>query len=256
MRHIHLTTIRVIFLLERDSQKRIKELASLMRYNLLQKTEVFSKESVEMSRRKNYRSLEKFMVDFYREFRYGEIQIIDAIDYDNYEELKNSLKYYKIEYKDFSSNGQYELSFNVNKYVQCLYKEYLASGDIIIDSFKSLVKAEELLSSIDLSFACDDLNITGYDSTEIRYKIGEDKILARAQAIVMELREGVYECIYKKDLTKKCNMYDFFSKLIIKNCPFKPRMIHFYNDTISVRGDGEYKVYSIKKIKENLRLWQ
>lgn len=253
MRHITIKTIRLTFLLERCAKHQIGEIASIIRYNLLQKTETFSKESVEMSRRKNYPSLEEFMVDFYREFKYGSNQIIDAIDSQSYYILIHALKYYKIDYKEFE---ELDVAFDLNKFMKALYNGYCNGDDVIIDSFESAVKADELLSNMDVSIACDTLHIKCYDNVKLTHIIGEDKILATANAIVMLIYDASYNVIYKGDCSSKIPLYDFLTNLIIQNCGFIPRILHFYDKTISVRGANEYKVYSINKIKENLRLWQ
>lgn len=253
MRHITLKTIKLTFLLERSAKHQIGEIASIIRYNLLQKTEIFSKESVEMSRKKNYRSLEDFMLDFYREFKYGAEQIIDALDYKSYSILINALTYYKIEYKEFDAC---EISFNLNDLIKALYNSYCNGDDVIIDSFESAVKAGEILSNMDMSIACDELNIRCYENVKLTHIIGDDKILNTANAIAMLIHDASYNLIYKGDCSSKIPLYDFLTNLIIQNCGFVPRIIHFYDKTISVRGANEYKVYSINKIKENLRLWQ
>lgn len=253
MRHITIKTIRLTFLLERCAKHQIGEIASIIRYNLLQKTETFSKESVEMIRRKNYPSLEEFMVDFYREFKYGATQIIDAIDSQSYSILINALKYYKIDYKEFE---ELDVAFDLNKFMNALYNGYCNGDDVIIDSFEYAVKADELLSNMDVSIACDTLPIKCYDNVKLTHNIGEDKILATSNAIVMLIYDASYNVIYKRECSSKIALYDFLTNLIIQNCGFIPRIIHFYDKTISVRGANEYKVYSINKIKENLRLWQ
>lgn len=253
MRHITIKTIRLTFLLERCAKHQIGVIASIIRYNLLQKTETFSKESVEMSRRKNYPSLEEFMVDFYREFKYGANQIIDAIDSQSHSILINALKYYKIDYKEFE---EFDVSLELNMFLKALYNGYCNGDDVIIDSFESAVKADELLSNMDVSIACDTLHIKCYDNVKLTHIIGDDKILNTANAIAMLIHDASYNLIYKGDCSSKIPFYDFLTNLIIQNCGFVPRIIHFYDKTISVRGANEYKVYSINKIKENLRLWQ
>lgn len=255
MKRLTLKTVKRIFELQNNSKGEFKELGHLLRYNLLQKTDAHSDDCVHMSREGRYKNLEELFIDFYRKYAYGAQMIIDGLDNEGFSRLIYCLKYYKIEYMEFE-NEDYMVGVDLNTLVTELYKGYCNGDDVIIDSFESAVKADELLSNMDVSILCDELDIKCYENITLNHTKGEDKILATANAIVMNTGGLSYNIIYKETSTAKIALFDFFTTLIVRNCKFKPRIIHFYDKTISVRGENDYKVYSIKKIKENLKLWQ
>lgn len=258
MKRLTLKSVKRIFELQKNSKGEFKELCHLLRYNLLQKIDTHSDDWINMSIEGRYENLEELFIDFYKKYAYGEQMIIDGIDcIDNegFSRLIYCLKYYKIEYMIFEK-PDYMIGFDINELITELYKGYCNGDDVIIDSFESAVKADELLSNMDVSILCDELDIKCYENITLNHTKGEDKILATANAIVMNTGGLSYNIIYKETSRVKIALFDFFTTLIVRNCKFKPRILHFYDKTISVRGDNDYKVYSIKKIKENLKLWQ